>query len=117
MNSNLFLNGNYINYTGANNYSMQDNNIGSPPFTYGNQNRCKYGGPELQTDGKYSRNPPYYQLGPDDKKNCVFYNYTLPYNYPWSGGSSMPDPKNYWYYPYYKNPTFYDNPLQIPKAK
>lgn len=100
-----FENGNYVNYRTSSNYTVQND------FVNYDRNVCT----ELQRDGKFSQSPPFNQLGPTPQKNCIFYNYTLPYNYPYAGGRRTPDPINYWYYPYYKDPTFYNNPLLIQK--
>lgn len=113
MKENHFLNGNYIQYSvTSDNYTEQPNYVGAPP-------RIKHNNPcTIQaTDGKYGQDPPYYQLGPVPCQNCPFYNYLLPYNYPWVNGETTPDPKNYWYFPYYYDPTFYQDPYQITVPK
>ena len=105
----IFENGNYLTYpnkSGVTNYSLQNDFVGY------DKSVCT----EKATDGKYSRSPPFYTLGSTPQKNCIFYNYTLPYSYPYSGGSRTPNPVQYWYYPYYKDPTFYDNPLEVRKS-
>lgn len=106
-----FENGNYLNYTSQNYENRSFNYKNENNFVNYNKNICT----EQQTDGKYSQSPPFYQLRPTPQKNCIFYNYTLPYNYPFSGGSRTPNPINYWYFPYYKDPTFYENAIQVPK--
>jgi len=66
---------------------------------------------ERQRDGQYSQSPPFYQIAPYPSQiNPIYYNYTLPNNYPYVNGCA-PKPSQYWYYPYYSNPCFWDNPL------
>lgn len=108
------LNGNYISYaTSTQNYKQTENYYGTPPFTENNDRVCpKSTGSEfqMQRDGVLSQVAPYYQLGPIGCQNCPFYNYLLPYNYPYVNTNETPDPKYYWYFPYYSDPTFYENP-------
>jgi hypothetical protein len=108
-----FDNSNYISYTFTNeNYTTQPNYYGSPPFTKENDIICPISSgstTENQTDGKASRAAPFYTLGPVACQNCPFYSYLLPYNYPYVEAEETPDPKNYWYFPYYYDPSFYND--------
>lgn len=103
------MNGNYLNYDISNRYQKQNNYYGSPPFPSGNEKLCDSINPS-QRDGRISQVAPYYTLGVTACKLCPFYSYLLPYNYPYVETSEMPDPKYYWYYPYYSDTTFYQNP-------
>ena len=49
----------------------------------------------------------FYKTGPIPCENCPFYNYLLPYNFPYVETDVTPNPKYYWYFPYHKDPTFY----------
>lgn len=113
------LNGNYLNYQG-NNYQSQSNYYGSPPFTYNNNIVCKKNkDPTLmQTDNNLSIGGSFYQTGPIPCENCPFYNYLLPYNYPYVTTKETPNPKYYWYFPYYKDTSFYSDPYSssVPKS-
>lgn len=118
------LNGNYVQYTsGDRNYATQYNKLGTPPFTFDNNLICsKTNEPDsevqYQRDGKEIPAGPYYQTGIIPCQNCPFYNYTLPYNFPYVDTQQSPNPKYYWYFPYYNSPDFYKNPnpSSIPKA-
>lgn len=53
-----------------------------------------------QTDGKYTCQPPFYQLGPHwPPVNCPYYNYTLPDTYPEVESPTI-NPRMYWFLPY-----------------
>lgn len=119
------LNGNYINYGGHEvNYNKQDNYYGTPPFTYDNNIICPKTTEEdseilMSTDNNMAiGGGTMYQTGPIPCKNCPFYNYLLPYNFPYVETESTPNPKYYWYFPYYKDTTFYSNPYStgVPKS-
>lgn len=117
------LNGNYMVYS-ENNYKKQDNYFGTPPFMYGNDKICPKTDEKdseilMQTDGMEVGIGPFYQVGPVPCENCPFYNYLLPYNYPYVETGEKPDPKYYWYYPYYEDKNFYDNKYNslIPKSR
>lgn len=118
------LNGNYVTYSkGDENYSTQYNKLGTPPFTFDNNIICKKTNVpdseiQFQSDGMEVPCGPYYQTGIVPCDNCPFYNYTLPYNYPYVDTTESPNPKYYWYFPYYNDPTFYSNPYSssIPKS-
>jgi hypothetical protein len=72
----------------------------------------------LQRDASDSDKPPFYTLGPLPRVICPYYNYILPDAYPYGDYDTAPspNPKQYWYFPYYKSPGFWDNPVQrIPK--
>ncbi len=108
-----YLNSNYISYNSDESYVTQPNYYGSPPFTKNNDRVCPASsGSEklLQRDGILSQAAPYYNLGPISCENCPFYSYLLPYNYPYQNSNETPNKKYYWYYPYYSDPNFYDNP-------
>jgi hypothetical protein len=71
-----------------------------------------------QRDGIDSSSPPFYQLGPQPRVICPYYNYILPDAYPSDSflTAPSPNPKQYWYFPYYKDPTFWDHPIiRVPK--
>jgi hypothetical protein len=118
------LNGNYVQYSnGDTNYAKQNNKLGTPPYTYDNNILCpetneKDSKLQYQTDGKEIPAGPYYQTGVIPCQKCPFYNYTLPYNYPYVDIGGTPNPKYYWYYPYYYDPNFYNNPysFSVPKV-
>lgn len=110
------LNGNYITY-GNNNYKKESNYYGSPPFTYNNNLICNE--EKLnQTDNNMSIGDVFYQTGPIPCKNPPFYNYLLPYNFPYVETEVTPNPKYYWYFPYYKKKDFYSDPYStsVPKS-
>jgi len=101
--------------TGSNPYTYQSNIIGGPSSPLVRQeliDTCH----TLQRDGKYSDQPPFYTLGPVPRVNPPYYNYILPNVYPSSGPSSSPDPRQYWYFPYYNDPQFWKDPIiRVPK--
>lgn len=115
------LNGNYINYAGNEvSYKTQSNYYGTPPFTYDNDLICtSTNNPILmQTDDNMHIGGSFYKTGPIPCENCPFYNYLLPYNFPYVETDVTPNPKYYWYFPYYKDPTFYTDPYStsVPKS-
>lgn len=117
-----FLNGNYIPYykDTKSTYQRQPNYYGTPPFTKGNEVVCSASDGltrEFQRDGYDSQIAPYYNLGVVQCENCPFYSYRLPYNYPTVQSTETPDPKYYWYFPYYNLPDYYENTFtnKIPK--
>jgi hypothetical protein len=72
----------------------------------------------LQRDASDSNKPPFYTLGPLPRVICPYYNYILPDAYPYGDFDTActPNPKQYWYYPYYKDPDFWKDPvIRIPK--
>ena len=114
-----FDNSNYISYTyNTENYTTQPNYYGSPPFTKDNDKVCPVSSgstTQNQRDGKISQAAPFYKLGPVACQNCPFYSYLLPYNYPYVESEETPDPKNYWYFPYYSDPNFYNEYSAVEK--
>lgn len=96
-------------------YLQQTNIISSTKY----ENPCHSKQSDLQN---YSSS---YHLGPirhqhQDRQrtsssydSCPYYNYILPNSYPYQEGChiSYPSPKLYWYYPYYKNDNFWNEPV------
>lgn len=108
-----------MNFTTGPPYQQQSNIIGGPSSPLYQQKRVLQC-PSGQTDGLYSQRPPFYRLGPgpQSQRNCPFYNYTLPNVYPYSTFDDVPspDPKLYWFYPYYRDERFWENPIvRVPK--
>lgn len=98
-------------------YTLQRNIQGGPSSPLEkklDQRQC----PIRQRDGSDSSYAPFYTLGPQPHINCPYYNYILPDAYPYDSflTAPSPNPKQYWYFPYYKDPTFWDNPIiRVPK--
>jgi hypothetical protein len=100
-------------------YKIQDNFINKSSEKI-NSLQCEnisynlnYNTNEIQSDGQYSNQPPFYTLKPIANNNCPKYNYILPNTYPYLEDINI-NKKYYWYYPYDK----YDwnkNRLEIPK--
>ena len=107
-----------MNFTSSSQpYMTQPDIVGGPASPLLTQRRWEQC-PNRQRDAIDSDQPPFYTLGPLPRIICPYYNYILPDAYPYGDFDSIPspNPKQYWYFPYYKDPTFWDNPVQrIPK--
>lgn len=71
----------------------------------------------VDTEGRYSADPPFYRLGPAPRQNCPRYNYTLPDTYPVVPTPTV-DPREYWFLPYdtYDWPAYESNEtVVVPK--
>jgi len=98
-------------------YRTQTNIVGGPssPLVKKQfENDCH----ARQRDGSDSDKPPFYTLGPQPRILCPYYNYILPDAYPYGDFASQPSPNplQYWYFPYYRDPGFWNNPIaRVPK--
>jgi len=107
-----------MNFTSSSQpYTTQPNIVGgpaSPLLRRRQEQECHW----RQRDASDSDQPPFYTLGPQPRILCPYYNYILPDAYPYGDFDTIPspNPKQYWYYPYYKDLNFWKNPItRIPK--